>query len=185
MIVFVTIMSAGFLLLLFSLVLGGIGEHASEIAHEIVVEHDVEGAIDHNGDVVHQQGGPSLFSLRFLATFATGFGGGGAIGRFYNLDYFFSSLAGLVFGLVVGALLYFLVSFMYKQQASSGVNMLDLVGKTAMVIIAIPDGGTGQVTLTHKGTTVTQMAKTANGQAVRQGSSVTIKSVMGDYVVVS
>lgn len=184
MVVFGTIMVIGFLVLLLSLLLGEIGEHAGDIAHEIVVEHDVEGTFDHNGDVEHQEGGPSVFSLRFLAAFATGFGGGGAIGRFYDLDYFISSLIGLGLGVVVGIILYFIVSFLYKQQASSGVSVAELVGKTAMVIVGIPQGGTGQVTLTHKGATVTQMAKAASGQVVNQGSSVTIKAVTGDYVIV-
>ena len=185
MIVFVTIMFIGFAVLLVSLLMGEIGEHGGDIAHDLVVEHDVAGALgDHDGDIDHQHGGPSIFSLRFLSAFATGFGGGGALGRWYDLDYFVSSIIGLGFGVAVGFVLYAAVAFLFKQQASSGVSVAELVGKVAMVINAIPAGGTGQVTLTHKGATVTQMAKTVDGQAVNQGASVTIKAVAGDYVIV-
>lgn len=185
MIVFCTIMIIGFLVLTVSFLLGEIGEHAGDFAHEIVVEHDIAGTFDQDGEIDHQQGGPSIFSLRFLSAFATGFGGGGAIGRFYGLDYVMSSLCGLGIGVLALGLLYYIVSFLYKQQASSGVSMADLVGKTALVIIGIPVGGTGQVTLTHNGATVTQMAKAENNQmSVNEGSSVIIKAIAGDYVIV-
>lgn len=181
MTMFVTIMVVGFVVLLFSFIIGELAEHGGDLAHDVVVEHDV---FDHGGEVEHSHGGPSIFSLRMVASFVTGFGGGGAVGRYYDLSYLVSSFIGLAGALVLGGIVYFIVSFLYKQQATSGMSMFELKGKPATVSVAIPTSGLGQVTLTHKGKTVTHTAKGADGKAKERGALVNIKEVVGDYVIV-
>lgn len=183
MIIFGSIMVISFVVLIFMLAVGEIGEHATEFAHDVAVDHHDIHLGHHDGDVNHQSG-PSIFSVRFLAAFGTGFGGGGCIGRYFELGYFGASLIGLGIGVAVAGLLYIIVSALYKLQGSGTVSVASLVGKTALVRVAIPAGGTGEVTLTSKGATVVQFAKTEDGLAVEQGMSVTIKAVAGDYVIV-
>lgn len=179
--VFICIMVVGFMVLGASLLFGEVFEHGGEIAHDIAVEHDV---FDHGGDVEHSQGGPSFLSLRMLASFATGFGGGGAIGRYLDFGYVASSFFGLAMAVAVAAIVYFIVSFLYKQQATSGVSVADCLEKQAIVCVAIPENGMGQVTLTLKGATLTKMAKSEDGKPRENGTTVLVKQVVGDYIVV-
>ncbi|MCX6781541.1 MAG: hypothetical protein NTW66_00230 [Candidatus Magasanikbacteria bacterium] len=181
MTVFICIMVVGFVVLGASLLFGEIFEHGGDIAHDIAVEHDVLGQ---GGDVEHSQGGPSFLSLRMLASFATGFGGGGAIGRYLDFGYVASSLFGLALAVAVAAVVYFIVAFLYKQQATSGVTTSECLNKQAIVCVAIPDNGMGQVTLTLKGATLTKMAKSEDGKSRENGATVLIKQIVGDYIIV-
>jgi hypothetical protein len=181
MTVFICIMIIGFVVLGASLLFGEIFEHGGDIAHDLAVDHDIGGD---GGDVEHSQGGPSFLSLRMLASFATGFGGGGAIGRYLDFGYVMSSLFGLSLAVAVAAIVYFIVAFLYKQQATSGVSVMECLNKTAIVCVGIPAGGMGQVTLTLKGATLTKMAKSEDGNPRENGATVQIKQIVGDYVIV-
>lgn len=181
MTVFICIMVVGFIVLAMSLLFGEIFEHGGDLAHDIAVEHDV---FDHGGDVEHSQGGPSFLSMRMLASFATGFGGGGAIGRYLDFGYVVSSVFGLILALVVAAIVYFIVRFLYRQQATSGVSVMECLNQQAIVCVAIPEDGMGQVTLTLKGATLTKMAKSEDGKPRNNGTTVQVKQVVGDYIIV-
>lgn len=181
MIVFITIGIIGFLLLVLALVFGELADHGAELAHDVAVEHEIDGAGD---DVAHAGGGPSILSFRFIACGVTGFGCGGAIASYLGLGYLLSSLIGLGVAFVLAALLYVIVSFLYKQQASSNVTSADLVGKAGTVSIAIPAGGMGEVILNVKGRTVQQFAKVDGNTPLTVGAVVTVKAVVGDKVVV-
>jgi len=178
MLVFLTIGGVGFIVLLLSFLVGELAEHGGDLVHELG-DHDVG---DH--DVEHGHGGPSIFSMRIIAAFATGFGGFGAIARYYEISYMLSSLIGLASGLAVGAIVYFIVKFLFTQQASSAVEVGTLVGREATVDVIIPAGSMGKIQLTAKGGTVSLMAKSGNGEAIQHGAIVTIKSVVGDIVIV-
>jgi membrane protein implicated in regulation of membrane protease activity len=174
MVIFLTICAVGFAILLVSLLLGEIADHGGEILHDIGGDHDAL-----------ETSGPSFFSLRMLASFVTGFGGAGAIGRHLDLSYVVSSALGLGGGLAIAGLVYLVVSFVYKQQASSTVVVSELVGKTAKVSITIPAGGVGQVTLPAKGSTMTVMARSQDGAEIEYGAVVVVKEVVGDQITVA
>lgn len=181
MVVFVSILVIGFLVLVFSLILGEVAEHAGDMAHDIAVEHEV---FDHGGDVDHAQGGPSIFSLRFLSAFVTGFGGGGAIGRYFDLGYMTSSLIGIGVAFVTAGIVYLIVKALFKQQATSGFSVQSYAGKPAIVSVPIIGAGLGQVTLSVKGQTVTYSARSEGGIDIPEGKSVSVKQVIGDCVIV-
>lgn len=176
MIIYAAIAIFGFLLLLVMLVAGEIfgGDHDLG-AHEIAVEH---------GDFEHA-GGPSVFSLRIMSSFLTAFGVGGVIARYYNLSHPAASGVGVVAGIVMSTAVYQFARILYSQQASSEVHMATLVGKTAEVLVAIPDGGVGQVTLTMGGERTDQIARSADGRALARGTEVVITAIRGDVVVVA
>ena len=181
MVVFGTIMAVGFMVLVVSLLMGELGDHAGEMAHDVAVEHEV---FDSEGDMEHSGGGPSLFSVRFLSAFVTGFGGGGAIGRYFGLDYFVSSLIGVGIAFLVAGIVYLIVGFLYKQQATSGFSVQSFVGQSAIMAVPIVGDGLGQVMFSAKGQTVTYSARSEDGQNIDNGKPVIIKKVVGDTVIV-
>jgi membrane protein implicated in regulation of membrane protease activity len=176
MVIYAAIAVFGFLLLLVMLVAGEVfgGDHDIG-AHEIAVEH---------GDFEHA-GGPSVFSLRIMSSFLTAFGVGGVVARYYNLSHPAASGVGIVAGIIMSSLVYQFARILYSQQASSEVRMSTLVGKTAEVLVGIPEGGVGQVTLTMGGERTDQIARSANGHALARGTEVMITAIRGDSVVVA
>lgn len=178
MVVFCTIGVGGFILLVISLLIGELAEHGGDIVHQFG-DHDMGHGVEHG------HGGPSFFSFRIIAALVTGFGGAGAIARYHELSYVLSSLIGIVSGFALAFVVYSIVKFLYTQQATSGHALTELVGKTAKVSVGIPEGAAGEITLTYKGATVSQPARSEDGKAVKNGEIVTIKSVVGDTVVIS
>jgi membrane protein implicated in regulation of membrane protease activity len=172
MLVYGTVAAVGFLFLIVMLF---VGELAS-------LDHDLaspEGGFDGDG------GGPSIFSARIMAAFVTAFGVGGLIGRYNDLSHPAASGVGIAAGVVMASVVYQFGKFLYSQQASSGVQMASLVGRTAEVSVAIPVGGVGQVTLTFGGERTEHIARSADGEAVTRGAEVVITGLRGDAIVVS
>ncbi|SRR6266540_2876998 len=173
MLIYAAIGLVGFLILLAMLVVGDV----------FGGDHDIGGH-----DVAHGEadgGGPSVFSVRIMASFLTAFGVGGVIGRYYELSHPAASGVGVVLGVVMAAVVYEFAKILYGQQASSELRMTSLVGKTAEVSIAIPPGGVGQVTLVVGGERTEHIARAVAGAAVSQGTEVVITGRRGDSLLVS
>jgi membrane protein implicated in regulation of membrane protease activity len=144
-------------------------------------DHDVDGG--DGGDVGHE-GGPGFFSARVMASFLTAFGVGGMVGRYYDLSHPAAAGCGVVTGLVMSGLVYQFAKILYSQQASSEVQMSRLVGRTAQVMIGIPQGGMGQVTLEYGGERTTQIARSKDGSAIPPGTAVVVTALQGDSIIV-
>ncbi len=183
MAVFLTIMGIGFVVLLASFVLGEFAEHGMEAVHDLGHEVGI-GEHDAGDGVEHAHGGPSVFSIRFLAAFVTGFGGGGAVGIHLGFSYGWSSLLGVGPALIMVGITYTAVCVLYKQQSSSSIGANDFVGKSATVCTAIGQNSVGEVTFILKGATVTQLARSEDGRAILAGTTVTIKKMVGNNVIV-
>jgi membrane protein implicated in regulation of membrane protease activity len=173
MLIYAGIAAFGFLVLLVMLVAGDFlgGDH--EIGGG-------DGGLDH-GDA----GGPSLFSLRIMSSFLTAFGVGGVVARYYGLSHPAAAGVGTVAGAVMSTIVYQFARLLYSQQASSDLRMSQLVGLTAEVTVAIPDGGVGQVTLTHGGERSEHIARSGDGTVLPRGASVVITGLGGDSVTVA
>jgi len=65
------------------------------------------------------------------------------------------------------------------------VRMTGLIGRSAEVSVAIPDGGVGQIALTFGGERSEHIARSADGRAVFRGAEVVITGLRGDAVVVA
>jgi membrane protein implicated in regulation of membrane protease activity len=174
MLIFATIGAFGLLFLLVMLFFGG--------------DHDLHvGEADGGHDVSHAaggEGGPSIFSSRIIASFISAFGFGGTIGRYLEFGYPASSAFGLVSGVVLASIVFKFAEILWSQQASSEVKMTSLVGMTAEVAIAIPEGHLGQISLSAAGERSMHIARSLDGKAIPQGTSVVIRELRGDYVVV-
>ncbi len=173
MLIFAAIGAFGLLFLLVMLFFGG--------------GHDFHADMDGGHDVSHAgggEGGPSIFSSRIIASFISAFGFGGTIGRYLEFGYPVSSAFGIVSGVVLASIVLKFAQILYSQQASSEVKMTSLVGMTAEVAIAIPEGHLGQISLSAAGERSMHIARSRDGKAIPQGTSVVIRELRGDYVVV-
>jgi len=174
MLIFAAIGAFGLLFLLIMLFFGG--------GHDLHV-----GDMDGGHDISHAadgEGGPSIFSSRIIASFIAAFGFGGTIGRYLSFGYPASSAVGIVSGIVLASVVFKFAEILYSQQASSEVRMTRLVGMTAEVAIAIPEGHLGQISLSAAGERSMHIARSRDGKAIPQGTSVVIRELRGDYVVV-
>jgi membrane protein implicated in regulation of membrane protease activity len=173
MVIYAAIATFGFLLLAGMLVLGDI----------FGGDHDV--GADHGGFEHGDGGGPSVFSVRVMASFLTAFGVGGVLARYYGLSHPAASGVGVVAGIVLSSAVYQFARILYSQQASSEVHMSSLVGKTAEVSVAIAKGGLGQIMITLGGERSEHIARSADGEAVPRGAEVVITALRGDSVIVA
>jgi membrane protein implicated in regulation of membrane protease activity len=171
MLVYAAISLFGFLILVVMLVAGDFlgGDHDAGFGHEML-EHAA---------------GPSVFSVRIMASFLTAFGVGGVVARYYGLSHPAASGVGTVTGAAMAALVYQFARILYSQQASSELHMASLVGRSAEVIVAIPAHGVGQITLTVGGERTDHIARSADDRAIARGAEVTITALRGDSVIVA
>ncbi len=165
--VFLSIGAVGFFFLLISLMFG-----------------ELFGHFDHSFDHGHDQGGPSILSSRVVGVFITAFGGFGAVATSYGYSIVAASGMGFVSGMVFGAIIYYFARFLFGQQASTEVRSVDMAGRTARVIIAIPSGGVGQVRFQVGEELVDKVAKAHDGSALAANSIVRIQEVHGEMVIV-
>jgi len=165
--VFLAIAAVGFIVLLVSLIFGGIFEH-------------FEGGFDHDLD----HGGTTFLSVRILSVFVTAFGGFGAVGIHYGLSVLGSSGVGFGSGVFFATLIYLFASFLYGQQASTRVLASDLVGKTARVVVAIPANGVGQVRCQIGEEVFDKVARSRGADPVPENAIVTVEETLGEVVIV-
>ena len=163
--VFLAVCAVGFLFLVVALVFGGLFDFFEA---------------DHDFDT----GGPGFFSSRVMAVFVTAFGGFGAVATYYGLAPVPASLVGFGSGLVFGGAIYALARVLYNQQASTEVRAGDLVGAIGRVVIGIPPGGVGQIRVRLGEELMDKIARTRDGMAIAENTSVQIEEVLGETVIV-
>ena len=170
MLIYAAIAAFGLLVLLVMLVAGDIfgGDHD--------IGHDVGGG-DH--------GGPSIFSVRIMASFLTAFGVGGVLARYYGLSHVAASLVGVASGVVMSSLVFQFAKLLYAQQASSELHMQSLIGTAAEVSVAIPAGGLGQVAVSAGGERSEHVARSGDGQALARGAAVIVTGLGADSIIVT
>jgi membrane protein implicated in regulation of membrane protease activity len=164
--VFLGIAAFGFLFLIISLMFGEIFEHFGDFDHDI----------DH--------GGPSFLSPRILSVFITAFGGFGAVAVHYGLSTLGASGVGFASGVCFATAIYLFARFLYGQQATTRLESQDMVGKTARVVVGIPNGGVGQVRCQLGEEVIDKIARSKDGNAVAENTIVIIEQSLGEIVVI-
>jgi membrane protein implicated in regulation of membrane protease activity len=164
---FLAIAVFGFIFVIASAILGDVFEHAD-------FGHDADG----------HGAGPSLLSSRILSVFVTAFGSFGAIGIHLGYGVGASTAMGFGGGVLFAGTIYGFASFLYSQQATSHVRTSDLLGSTAQVSVAIPQGGVGQVRCTLGDTVVEKVARAADNGEIPVNTLVKINSIVGEVVLV-
>ena len=133
---------------------------------------------DGDHDMDHGEAMPSLFSMRVISLFVLGFSGISTIAHFvWQFAPVYSSLCGLGGGVILGGFAYALVYLFSKEQASSLVCPEDYVNQAGRVSVAIPERGTGEVSVTVKEQLRSVFAVSADGRAMPEGQAVVIVSM--------
>jgi membrane protein implicated in regulation of membrane protease activity len=142
--------------------------------------------IDHDVSFDHGSVGVSPLSPITIASFVTSFGGLGLIGTqlLRMIDTFSLFFAAAGAALIAGGMFLFYSRVLVAGQGSSTVQLSDLSGKTAEIIIPIPQDGLGRVAFVARGTRATWAARSIDGEAVPRGTIVTIEAVTGNTVIV-
>ncbi len=144
---------------------------------------------DHGGDV-HMDVGTDLpitpLSPTVIATFLTGFGGGGLLAHSY---FQLSTGKGVLVALLTGALLsggtYCVLLLLFKNtQAGSEYTLEEMVGRVVEIITPIPENGTGEIALIAKGTRVIGPARSTDGKPILRATPVEIVRVVGSIYYV-
>ena len=141
-------------------------------APEIGIEHEFEAA------------GPSPFSLRTMAMFAAGFGGGGLIGKGLGFSDPLSLVPASSVGAVSSILMWLFLRFLYAEQGSTSIQEPDYLGLIGRVSISIPEKELGQVILTVKGQIKNMPARSEDGAPIPAQTQVEVISIEGGMLIV-
>lgn len=116
-----------------------------------------------------------------IASFVTGFGGGGILAHYvFHLGLVAGSLAATVAGVALGASAFFTLELLFRHtEAGSEFAASEAEGAEAEVITGIPPGGTGEVAYLVHGARQASPARSADGSAIAKGRAVVIEKVMG------
>jgi len=145
---------------------------------------DVDVAFDAAHDLALAHDGPSPLGLKIILSFVGGWGWGGLIG----LDTFKWGLFSLPFGMAVGfaiaAVVFYFMRFLYHQEATSTVGIAHMVGHEGVVLTAIPPGGTGEVRLNVRGTSLKCLARSHSDEPIAAGATVSVVEEVGGTLLV-
>jgi hypothetical protein len=166
--VFLIICGVGFLFLMISLLIGDIFE-----AFDFDV--DIDGGDGHFG----------LLDSRVISVFLTAFGAMAALSVLYGYGALFAIGAGLVGGVLLGALVFAFGYLLYSQQSTSNVGNRDLVGRTAKGVVGIKPGELGQISCTVGEERVEKLARTKGDKELKEGDTVFIEAAGTEAFTVS
>jgi hypothetical protein len=129
----------------------------------------------------------SPLSPTVIATFLTGFGGGGLLAHSY---FHLSTGPGVLVAIFTGILLsggtFGILTLLFRNtQAGSEFSLSDMVGRTVQIITPIPQDGTGEVALVAKGTRINGPARSEDGRPIARNIPVRIIRVVGNVCYVS
>jgi membrane-bound ClpP family serine protease len=143
----------------------------------------------HVGDI-HMDVGTDLpitpLSPTVIATFLTGFGGGGLLANsYFQLSVGKGVLVALLTGVLLSAGTFGALTLLFKNtQAGSEYTLDDMVGRVVQIITPIPENGTGEVALVAKGTRIIGPARSSDGKSIQRNTPVEIVQVVGNVYYV-
>ncbi len=138
-----------------------------------------------NGADAHMDVGTDLplspLSPTIIATFLTGFGGGGMLANsYFQMAVGKGALVAILTGVLLSGGTYVALFVLFREtQAGSEFSIDDMIGRTVQIITPIPKGGTGEVALEAKGTRINGPARSVDGRAIPRNAAVTIVKVVG------
>lgn len=161
-----SIMTAGVIYLLFSVLFGGIADMDADV--------DVGGGLDVNGgDASEVQG----LGCSVIAAFLAGFGSMGLLGSLSGWSLLFSALAALVFGLIFGRTTIAVLRFVIRQQSNDLMTTNSLIGAFARMTVDTPPGQTGEA-LVESSSLIKYPVRAEGGEiALKKGDYVEIVRV--------
>jgi hypothetical protein len=120
-----------------------------------------------------------------IATFITGFGGGGIVAHYVLHWPLVPGLAvAVVCGLALAAAAFGVLELIFKHtQAGAEYVVSEVIGREAEVITPIPAHGTGEVAYLARGQRERAAARSADGASIARGP-VIVEKVMGQTIYV-
>ncbi len=167
-VIYTSLLLIGIVYALISAFFGWLGDHDFGGVHA-----DASGHLD--AGQLHPISGTTV------ATFITGFGGGGTVAH-HTLEW--SLFPGLLLAIASGGLLaafaFGALELLFSHtQAGSEYSVEDTVGRTAEVITSITADGTGEIAYTVKGQRERSAARSVDGTGIAKGRSVVIEEFAG------
>lgn len=179
---------------------GDVGDHDFDVGHDVDMGHDIGAGHDvggghdigadadagmdgHAGDVAAL--GP--ISPTTISMFITTFGAVGYLALVYMglTDWFLHLPLATISGFAMAALIFWILYKIFQVTVSSSeARVSALPGTTAEVIVGIPQDGLGEIAYTARGTRYNASARSRDGRAIKQFSSVVIAKVVGGTCVV-
>ena len=128
----------------------------------------------------------SPLSPTIIATFLTGFGGGGMLANsYFQMSVGKGVIVAIITGVVLSGGTWCALFVLFRStQAGAEFSLDEMVGRTVQVITTIPENGTGEVALEAKGSRINGPAKSVDGRAIARNSAVTIVRVVGNLYYV-
>ena len=157
---------------------------AAGLGHDaaLAVDHDVH--IEHAGHAAEAEGGPGPVSLRTLMAFVGGWGWGGLIGL-DGMSWGIMSLPfGAAMGFVMAVAVFQFMKFLHAQEATTTIGIAHMIGQEGVVLTTIPPGGTGEVRISVRATTVKSLARADSSEEIVAGSSIRVVEEIGGTLVV-
>lgn len=172
---------------------GDVGDHDFDLGHDVDVGHDFDtGGVDahadagldsHAGDVAAL----SPISPTTISMFITSFGAVGYLALVYMglTDWFLHLPLATAAGFAMAGLIFWVLYKIFQVTVSSSeAKVSALPGTTAEVIVGIPQDGLGEIAYTARGTRYNSAARSRDGRAIKQFSSVVIARVVGGTCIV-
>ena len=126
----------------------------------------------------------SVWSFQMLFLFTGGFGVGGYFASLYRLGAPVTILCGVLGGVVLASIGYFIINIFYRRQGDSNVYSEEYIGLTGIVVTSINDGGVGQVRCAVGAQRETFLAKSVDGNSIPINSLVRITDMVGSTAIV-
>jgi hypothetical protein len=143
-----------------------------------------------HGADVHMDVGTDLpispLSPTVIATFLTGFGGGGLLANsYFQLSLGKGAVVALLTGFLLSAGTFGVLTLLFKNtQAGSEYTIDDMVGRVVQIITPIPENGTGEVAVIAKGTRIIGPARSIDDKAISRNTPVEIVRVVANVYYV-
>lgn len=123
-------------------------------------------------------------SGKVVAIALTAFGATGMITQYYDWDAPLSAVTSGLAAALAGAVVWWMLSSLYKGSASTDVNISSLVGRQGQVTVGISASSVGEILVPAADSTRHILARSRDGQAIAAGSTVRIVQSMGNVVLV-
>ena len=172
--------------------LGGDGDVDVDADIDVDVDADVDAASDatyddfEDGAVVDAAESVASFklvSVRSIIAFCTLFSWAGAL--YLDRDYGLTAslLYALLWGVVAMVVVAGIFHMMLRLTESGTPRLATCIGQNGTVYLDIPDGGRGEIRIPVSGVMAHVKARTADGKALKMGTSVRVRRVLDSATV--
>jgi len=149
------------------------------------VDADVDTDVDiGDNDVSDHESEAKIFSVRSLFVALTFFGIGGKLSMYFEVGFWISVIIGLASALVAAWIVYLMMNFLFKQQASSLITDKQFVGLSGIVSTTIGKNSIGEVVVELNGQRKYMPARSKDNKPIAISSTVKIVDVTSGVLIV-